>query len=330
MNAPAANLDGILAAIAQGVEQVEVELRDLVHSPVRTVAEVGEHTLNAGGKRLRPAFVTLAARATGHSFDPQRAIRIGACLELVHMATLIHDDVIDNAATRRGRATAAAIYGNTASILSGDVMLAKAMVVLADDGDIDVIRAVSRAVVEMAEGEAREVETRGRFDLSEEDHLEILGMKTAAFVECCCRVGGMLAGASKEVQQSLATYGRHVGLAFQIADDLLDFRGDQAVTGKPLATDFREGCATLPLIRLRPLLDANEETHLREKFGNGVTDSEIHDLVRLMDERGATREAEAAAKGQIDLATRALSALPASENRDLLVTIAEFVLSRRA
>lgn len=330
MNAPTANLDAILAAIAQGVEQVEVELRDLVHSPVRTVAEVGEHTLNAGGKRLRPAFVTLAARATGRAFDPQRAIRIGACLELVHMATLIHDDVIDNAATRRGRATAAAIYGNTASILSGDVMLAKAMVVLADDGDIDVIRAVSRAVVEMAEGEAREVETRGRFDLSEEDHLEILGMKTAAFVECCCLVGGMLAGANKEVQQSLATYGRHVGLAFQIADDLLDFRGDQAVTGKPLATDFREGCATLPLIRLRPLLDAKEETHLREKFGNGVTDADIHDLVRLMDERGATREAEAAAKDHIDLATRALSALPASENRDLLVTIAEFVLSRRA
>lgn len=296
---------------------------------MRSVRQVGEHTLEAGGKRLRPAFVALAARASGRPFEPRRAVRLGACLELVHMATLIHDDVIDRAETRRGRATAATLYGNTASILSGDVMLARAMAVLADDGDLEIIRIVSRAVVEMAEGEALELETRGRFDLPEDEHLEILRMKTASFVECCCQVGTLLAGADDSVREALATYGRHVGLAFQIVDDLLDFRGDHAVTGKPIATDFREGCATLPLIRLAPMLEAAERNKVEAVFGNGVTDEDIREIVGLMEARGAFAQSEAVAQEHVDLAVAALAAVPRSADRDLLVDVAGFVLDRR-
>lgn len=296
---------------------------------MRSVRQVGEHTLEAGGKRLRPAFVALAARASGRPFEPRRAVRLGACLELVHMATLIHDDVIDRAETRRGRATAATLYGNTASILSGDVMLARAMAVLADDGDLEIIRIVSRAVVEMAEGEALELETRGRFDLPEDEHLEILRMKTASFVECCCQVGTLLAGADDSVREALATYGRHVGLAFQIVDDLLDFRGDHAVTGKPIATDFREGCATLPLIRLAPMLETAERNKVEAVFGNGVTDEDIREIVGLMEARGAFAQSEAVAQEHVDLAVAALAAVPRSADRDLLVDVAGFVLDRR-
>ena len=193
---------------------------------------VGGLTLRAGGKRLRPAFVSLAAAATGLPYDPSRARKLGAGLEMIHMATLIHDDVIDHAAMRRGKPTAAAEVGNTASILSGDVLLARAMSLLAEDGDLDLIRTVSAAVVDMAEGEVREVEVRGDFDLRSEDHFDILQRKTAALVEACCEGGAIIAGAPKPVTEALKAYGHHVGLAFQIADDLLDYRGDPAKTGQ--------------------------------------------------------------------------------------------------
>lgn len=322
--------DQVLSSLADGVALVEDELRSLVDSPVQLVADVGRHTLEAGGKRLRPAFVNLAARATRCPYEISRAVRLGAAMELVHMATLIHDDVIDNADTRRGRATAAAIFGNTASILSGDVMLARAMVVLAEDGDLEVIRTVSRAVVEMAEGEARELETRGRYDLPEEEHLAILRMKTASFVEGCCAVGATIAGADDELRNALSCYGHHIGMAFQIIDDVIDFREEESVTGKPRATDFREGCATLALIRLRSHTSPEEGEEIRTLFGNGVTDSQIDDLVEKMRRTGALHEAEDVARAHVDSAIRALGPVPTSEDKALLVALGEFVLQRSA
>jgi len=319
----------LLAEMSNAVGQVEVVLDSLVASRVRTVESVGRHTLEAGGKRLRPAFVILAARSTGRPFDAERAARLGACLELVHMATLIHDDVIDHASARRGRPTAASVFGNTGSILSGDVMLARSMAVLADDGDLEIIRAVARSVVEMAEGEAREVETRGSFDLSEADHREILRMKTAAFVECCCQVGALTAEAPEHAL-ALATYGHHVGMAFQIADDLLDYRGLTEKTGKPQATDFREGCATLPLIYLRETLSEEELRFTRRKFGNGVTDDEVHMIGQWMDSRGAYDRAEAAALAETTAALDALNSLPASSAREILAAVVHFVVNRQA
>lgn len=322
--------DDLLGELRADVERVEMELATLIESPVEVVRQVGSHTLAAGGKRLRPAFVSLAARATCRPFDPSRAVRLGACLELIHMATLIHDDVIDQADRRRGRATASSLFGNTASILSGDAMLAKAMVVLADDGDLGIIRTVSRSVVEMAEGEAREVECRGRFDLDEGEHLEILRMKTAAFIECCCRVGAALAGSDRQITSALAEYGHHVGMAFQMVDDILDFRGDPERTGKPRATDFKEGCATLPLIRLRTCMKPDEAARVESWFGNGMSDDDLADLVSLMDLRGAFREAESAAHRHVVSALAALEQLPDSPDRRLLASAAEFVLQRAA
>lgn len=329
MSLPAVpEFDDLLGELRADVERVEAELASLVESPVEVVRGVGAHTLAAGGKRLRPAFVSLSARATGRPFDAARAVRLGACLELIHMATLIHDDVIDQADRRRGRATAAALFGNTASILAGDAMLARAMVVLAEDGDLGIIRTVSRSVVEMAEGEAREVECRGRFDLPEEDHLEVLRMKTAAFIECCCRVGAALTGADPTTASALADYGHHVGMAFQIVDDILDFRGDPAATGKPRATDFREGCATLPLIRLRVTLTEEEARQVESWFGNGVGDDDLRCLVGLLEDRGAFDEAESRARDHIDRASSALEGLPDTPDRRLLASAAEFVIRR--
>jgi octaprenyl-diphosphate synthase len=319
-----------LDTIGHEVALVEEELARRLKSQVALVDKVGGLTLHAGGKRLRPAFVALAAQATGLLFDPVRTRRLGAGLEMIHMATLIHDDVIDHAATRRGKPTAAAEVGNTASILSGDVLLARAMSLLAEDGDLDLIRTVSAAVVDMAEGEVREVEVRGDFDITVEDHLDVLRRKTASFIEACCESGAIVAKATSEVREALRQYGHHVGIAFQIVDDLLDYRGDKEKTGKPIATDFREAQATLPLILLRAKLSEPEAQTVRTKFGGGVSDDELRMFAHWMETRGAFAEAEAMARQHIDAALGALDALPETPAKELLRTVAHYVVQRQA
>ena len=303
----------LLSQISDEVAIVEEELVQQVRSSVELVDKIGKLTLSAGGKRLRPAFVTLAAKATGYDFDATRTRKLGACIEMIHMATLIHDDVIDNSGTRRGRPTAGAEFGNAAAILSGDVLLSKAMVVLASDGDLEIIRSISGAAVDMAQGEVREMDVRGDFDLDEATHLEILRMKTASFIECCCEVGAIVAKASPEICQALRSFGFHVGMAFQIVDDLLDYRGDKAKTGKP-----------------RTELSDAESTIARMRFGNGVTDDEIRMIADWMDTRGCFELAEKAAKQHITQAVMSLQALPASPARELLETVAHHVVSRQS
>ena len=320
----------LLNQISDEVSLVEVELLHQVRSQVSLVEKVGRHTLEAGGKRLRPAFVTLAARATNQEFDIERTRKLGACMEMIHMATLIHDDVIDNAVTRRGRSTASAEFGNTAAILSGDVLLSKAMVMLSRDGDLNIIRSISEAAVDIAEGEVRELTVRGQFDLDEATHLEVLRLKTASFIECCCEVVSIVAGAAPEIQGALRSFGFHVGMAFQIVDDILDYRGDQNKTGKPIATDFREGQATLPLIYLRESLSDAESTMARRKFGNGVNEDEIRMIADWMDTRGAFDRAEKAAKAHVAQAILTLDSLPESPSKGLLETVANHVIRRQS
>ncbi len=320
----------VMASIAEEVARVEEELQVQVGSQVKLVEDIARHTLAAGGKRLRPAFLSLSAQSTGLAADPDRIRRLGACMEMIHMATLLHDDVIDNSLTRRGRDTASAIHGNTAAILSGDVLLAKAMVILAQDGDLGIIRTVSESVVEMAEGEVRELETRNDFELSEAAHLEVLRLKTASFIQCCCEVGAMVCHAELPAREALRAFGYHIGMAFQIVDDLLDYRGDKAKTGKPIATDFREGQATLPLIFLRGHLSDQESLVARMKFGSGVSDEEVRMISDWMDTRGAFSRAEESANNHVRLAHEALADLPSGAPRDVLSAVADYVVRRQA
>lgn len=317
-----------LERVQRDVVLVEEELRRQTKSDVDLVQKVNEHTLSAGGKRLRPAFVLIAAQAVSPAVDKPRVAALGACMELVHMATLIHDDVIDHAATRRGLPTAASVFGNTAAILSGDVLLARSMKILAQDGDLAIIRATSVAVEEMAEGEALEVQSRHNFDLTLAEHERILRMKTAAFVECCCRVGGLAAMGNLDQVEGLARYGHHLGMAFQIVDDLLDFRGNPETTGKPLATDFKEGCATLPLIYLRDDLFGEDLDFVRSRFGQDAPDSEIETLKAWMETRGCFNRALARAQEHADQAGFALEALPNNEFTELLKSIIGLVMER--
>lgn len=318
----------IVSEIAEEIASVEEELLKQVNSQVRLVGEIGRHVLLSGGKRLRPAFLGLSARAAGNAFDVARTRKLAACMEMIHMATLIHDDVIDHASSRRGRATANALFGNTASILSGDALLAKAMSILAMDGDLEIIRTVSSAVVELAEGEVLEVQNRGRFDLGEEEHIEVLRMKTASFIQCCCEVGARVAGANDETRDALGAFGHHIGLSFQIVDDLLDYRGRQ--TGKPLAGDFREGCATLPLIYLSERLSRTEREFVAAKFGQNPSEDDVLSVTEWMADRGAFEQAESLARRHIAQARERLALLPDVPSKALLDAAAEFVVLRKS
>lgn len=327
----ARNLAGSLAdELQHDVAEVERELMLRLGSNVETVEKICRHMALSGGKRLRPMFVSLAARAAGRDYIPQRVAAIGACMEMIHMATLIHDDVIDYADTRRGRPTAASVYGNTAGILSGDVMLALAMDLLAEDGDLRIIRTVSKAVVEMAEGEVLELQCRRKFDLTLDEHIQILRKKTAVFLGACCQVGAQISGADAAVETALAKYGEFLGIGFQIADDLLDFRGEASVTGKPQATDFREGCATWPLIMLTPTLSEAEESFLRAKFGNATAEADLKTIITWMEERKAFEKASDAARRYAEQAAETLEALPRNPARDLLALLPELLINREA
>ncbi len=322
--------EAFLERLSEAVRAAEAELATQCGSRVMLAEAIGRHTLQAGGKRMRPALVALAAEACGLSYDAERVRKLGACMEMIHMATLIHDDVIDRAATRRGQETASAVYGNTASILSGDALLAKAMRLLALDGDLATIRAVSEAVVDLAEGEVRELEIRGRIDLPREAHFEVLHLKTASFIQCCCEVGARIAGGTEAQREALGAYGYRLGMAFQIVDDLLDYRGDHAKTGKPRATDFVEGCATLPLIALLAQVSPEERAFLEQRFGQSPNEADLDALDRWMRSHGAYRVAEEEAEAQVRAGIEALEIFPDSEAKRMMLSTAEFVLARQA
>lgn len=306
---------------------IEDRLNREIVSDVRTVYSLSGHVLTAGGKRLRPAMVALSAKAVNPDTDAARIETVGASVELVHMATLVHDDVVDDTATRRGKPTANAVFGNGIAVLTGDYLLAKAMRLLAMDGDLRVIRTVSDITIEMSEGEVMELSATGDPKLSLSIYFEILRKKTAVFVEGCCRSGAIIAGAPPEQESALARYGYHLGMAFQIADDLLDYSGDPVVTGKPVGTDLKDGRATLPF--LRALEQRVEAARLIQRFGDPDTpDGEIAQLVKAMESSGVFEHCREVATRHVTEAAESLALLPESPARSCFAALTNFVVAR--
>jgi octaprenyl-diphosphate synthase len=315
--------------VRRDLEAVEARMNTDLGSDVRTVYALTRHILNAGGKRLRPAMVALSARSASENVNEERLATVGAAVEFVHMATLVHDDVVDNTAIRRGKPTANAIYGNGVAVLSGDYILARAMRLLAIDGDLRVIRTVSEITVEMSEGEVMEISATGRANLTQADYFEILRKKTAVFVEGCCRCGAIVAGANETIEAALADYGYRLGMAFQIADDLLDYTGDPEVTGKPRGSDLRDGRATLPLLLALDVATPSERATLLASFGNqALDDSAVLEVCDLLNRYEAFDRTRDAARDQVEKAELALTLLPQSAARDCFAALTDYVVQR--
>lgn len=316
----------LFGPIAGDLEEVERILdRELRSRHVR-VAQVVDHVRQYRGKRLRPVLVLLTARACGRVTPAHHVL--GAVVEMIHTATLVHDDILDGAQIRRRVATVNGIWGTHTSVLLGDYLFTHAFH-LTSTVDSQACRVIGQATDRVCEGELRQILEQGNLELSEQDYFEIIDGKTAALTACCCQLGAMYSEANEEQVQALTRFGRWLGQAFQIADDLLDLVGEEQATGKSLGTDLEQQKLTLPLIRLLQSGGSGRAQQARQILacsGNHKRDA----LCPLLHEAGALSYARQRAENLAQQARDELACLPASEYRTILQTITEQVVHRTA
>ncbi len=319
-------LKSLYAPVREELDQVEGILREQLHSDHPFVDRLVKHGFRLGGKRMRPALVLLSAKAGGQ-LNPEHPI-LAAVVEMIHTATLIHDDVLDEAALRRHLDTVNARWNNETSILLGDYLFTRSICMASALEDPFACRTVGEAARMMCEGELRQVGSRGNYELSEEEYLAIISDKTAALTACCCRLGAHYAGADEQTCEILERFGRYLGIAFQIADDLLDMLGDEDLTGKSLGTDLAKQKPTLPLIRLLSQLDESQRAEVQSILS--ASGNHHHEALRPWFERfDAIAYSRDKAISFIELARDALDELPASETREALKQLTDFVIARK-
>jgi octaprenyl-diphosphate synthase len=319
----------IYQLIAPELALVEDELLAYTRSEITPIAEIGEYLLNAGGKRLRPALFLLTAKMLGE-VSPM-AIRLAAVVEFIHNATLVHDDIIDAADTRRGRPSANSHWGNSMTVLAGDWLYMRSFAVALGEKNLDVLNTLIEITQKMVEGELLQLTYLGRSEVTEEQLLDIVERKTAYLFSACMKLPAIAAGMNHGSAERLAEIGKSLGMAFQLVDDLLDLTSTQDVLGKPVANDLKEGKMTLPV--LFAVRHGNREDTLKvqrvldERDFRSVDRAEILKLVQRSDGLARTRKlAEQYARRAIQM----LEEFPASIYRDAVVRIPEFILNRNA
>jgi octaprenyl-diphosphate synthase len=320
-----ATLEPVQRLIADEMHAVDEVIRRRLHSDVVLVRQVAEYIINGGGKRLRPALVILAASACGYSGTAQ--YQLAAVVEFIHTATLLHDDVVDESQLRRGRATANSLFGNPASVLVGDFLYSRAFQMMVELDDIRVMQVLANATNAIAEGEVLQLLNCHDAGLGEQDYLRVIRSKTAKLFEAAGQLGAIVGNASPEVEQGLGRYGLHLGTAFQLIDDVLDYSGDHAETGKNLGDDLAEGKATLPLIYAMRHGTPEQSAVIRAAVERGGLDEFAPVLVAVR-ETGALDYARRQAEGEADRAISALESLPRSTYRDSLIQLAAFAVDR--
>lgn len=325
VDAPTLIVRRLFGPIAAEMQQVEEILRRELRSRDPSVDELVRYGCLLGGKRLRPALLLLAAQACG-KVTPEH-LTLAAVVEMIHTATLVHDDVLDEADVRRHLATVNARWGNESSVLLGDYLFTHAFYLASTLETTFGCRTIGRATNIVCEGELRQVRTRGNFNLSEADYLEIVEAKTAELTACSCRLGAHYAGATAELEERFDRYGRYLGIAFQIADDLLDVSGDEDTTGKSLGTDLEKQKPTLPIIRTLELTRGKERQQLLDIL-NDDSPARHDALVPWLERCEAIDYARNRALAYARQAREQVVDLPPSAVRDTLIEIAEFVVAR--
>jgi octaprenyl-diphosphate synthase len=304
---------------------VETRLSEQIDSPIGRIPEIGNHLLGAGGKRLRPLLSVLAARMADGNLD--QGIAAGCAAELIHTATLFHDDVVDNGDVRRGRPAARMIFGNGLAVLVGDFCLARGLDLVASTGSIVMVRSLAATVTEMAEGEVAQLEGAGDPDVTLAHYLRVVDRKTAALMAWCARVGGVLAG---PFDAALGRYGRSLGRAFQIVDDILDCTTDETITGKSVGRDLQEGKLTMPVL-LACEVDTDLRSRIREILGEqGLSADQARSILSAVRAAGGIERAHKRALAFADEAAAELSVLPSSRYRDALVELSRLSVDRVA
>ena len=322
---PMSRLD-VMALIADDLGRVEKAIGVDTVCSVEAVTAISRHLQDGGGKRLRPALLLLAAGACGERGDA--AIRLGAVVEIIHTATLVHDDVIDGAEVRRGRPSSNQQWGNQTSVLAGDWLYMQAFNLALRQRNFYVLDLLIDLTQMMVEGELMQKEWVGRIDVSEEEHSQLVRRKTACLFSVCARLGAVASGGS-ELEQPLADYGWNLGMAFQLVDDILDFNADEAVLGKPVGGDLREGKVTLPLILALARCDDKERGLVETVLSDSNYETVPFDSIRaLVDKYDGIKATQRRALEYTNAAIEQLAGLPESDYKRALYSVADWVVDR--
>jgi octaprenyl-diphosphate synthase len=323
-----ATIDGkeFFELLREDLAAIEREFgRDTV-SGVEAITEIGEYLRNGGGKRIRPALLLLSAKL--FDYEGRGAVRLGAVVEIIHTATLVHDDIIDEAQTRRGRPAANTQWGNSKCVLAGDWLYMQAFKVAVQERNFRILDTLIELTQQMVEGELLQMEKLGRL-ISLDEHFDLIYRKTACLFSVCMRLGAILGGATPEEEETLSQYGRNLGMAFQIVDDVLDLTASESVLGKPVASDLREGKVTMAVIHALTKCTPRErkaiETVVRERSFDGVTHAEI---LEVLSRYGSLEAAGQRALQYAQLARNAICSFPDSEIKRVLLWAPEFVVAR--
>jgi len=318
--------DTLNILIADDLKQVDAVIHQRLNSDVELIRQVADYIIGSGGKRLRPALVILSARSCGYAGSQHH--QLAAVVEFIHTATLLHDDVVDDSHLRRGRATANSTFGNAAAVLVGDFLYSRAFQMMVDVQSMRVMEVLADATNAIAEGEVMQLLHVHNPEVNEQDYLRVVRAKTAKLFEAAGRLGAILAGASPRQEQALADYGMHLGTAFQLVDDILDYSGDLAQTGKNLGDDLAEGKTTLPIIYAMRHGNAEQTAVVRNALDRGGL-GDFEPVLNAMREAGALDYTRAQAEVSAGEARNAIAMLPDSKYRDSLLELAAFAVTRK-
>jgi octaprenyl-diphosphate synthase len=317
-----------LGLISRDLESVERLLREETRSDVRLVMEVCHHILGSGGKRFRPALTLLSGRMVGLT-RKKELLSYAAAIEYAHTSSLLHDDVIDEAEVRRSRPSANRLFGNAPSIIVGDYLLFKSFALMRTGQNLKVINFMTGIAVEMAEGEAYQLAQKSRVDLTEKEYERIIRSKTALLIQAACQIPAIAAGAPKGREKALAGFAYHLGLAFQISDDVLDYAATDQKWGKQVGKDFLEGKTTLPLIIAYHRAGRSDQELIRKLFKKPArTQADCRRLVKIMRETDAFAAAAGRGRDNVAVAKKNLAVFPDSPAKKALLALADYVMSR--
>ena len=310
------------------LENVTQRIKFKLASEINLIHKITDYHVKSGGKRIRPLLTLASAKLCGYK-DGNRDVNLAACIELIHNATLLHDDVIDNSNLRRGIKTANSVWGNQSSILVGDYLFSRCFEMMVEDGSQEILKLLSSTSSRIAQGEVLQLEHKGEIDMLEETYFNIINMKTAALFSAASRVGACLGDKSKKEKDALESYGKNLGLAFQIADDALDYFSSKNIFGKEIGKDFYEGKTTLPLIIIFQRANSEERTFLKEIFKKDKrTEDDLSETLALINKYKAIQATFKRAEYFVNIAYDSLGIFDYCEEKKVLQNLTEFSLNR--
>ncbi len=321
------SLDPLMQLVADDMNGVNAVILDRMQSKVALIPELAGHLIAGGGKRMRPMLTLACARLVG--YPGNRHHKLAAAVEFIHTATLLHDDVVDGSGMRRGKRTANLIWGNSASVLVGDFLFSRAFELMVEDGSLKVLKILSSASSVIAEGEVEQLTAQRRIETDEEQYLAIIGAKTAALFAAACRVAPVVAEASEDTELALEAYGKNLGIAFQLADDVIDYASDAAVMGKGVGDDFRDGKMTLPVILAYARGNEDDRSFWRSAIsGERIGDEDLAQATRLIRSTEALSDTIECARHYGRRAIDAVANFPSGKAKSALTEAVEFAIRR--